>query len=64
MKRKELNNLAKKIAKAELIIQKSQDSNKIEQAKKDIIKLSGQVSSLEEVVLLDELVQQYFSKID
>lgn len=57
MKRKELKELAKKIAKAELIIQRNEDPKQVQQAKDEIIKLSGHVDGLEDIVLMDEFVQ-------
>lgn len=57
MKRKELKELAKKIAKAELIIQRNEDSKQVQQAKDEIMKLSGHVDSLEDIMLMDEFVQ-------
>jgi hypothetical protein len=41
MKRKELINLAKKIAKAELIIQKTKDDAIKKKAEQEIMRLSG-----------------------
>lgn len=57
MKRKELKELAKKIAKAELIIQRDEDPKQVQQAKDEIMKLSGHVDSLEDIMLMDEFVQ-------
>ncbi len=57
MKRKELKELAKKIAKAELIIQRNEDPKQVQQAKDEIMKLSGHVDSLEDIMLMDEFVQ-------
>ena len=57
MKRKELKELAKKIAKAELIIQRNEDPQQVQQAKDEIMKLSGHVDSLEDIMLMDEFVQ-------
>ena len=57
MKRKELKELAKKIAKAELIIQRNEDPKQVQQAKDEIMKLSGHVNGLEDIMLMDEFVQ-------
>lgn len=57
MKRKELKELAKKIAKAELIIQRNEDPKQVQQAKDEIMKLSGHVDGLEDIMLMDEFVQ-------
>lgn len=61
MKSKEHKNLAKKIAKAEYILQTSQDKKAIHQAKLDIMELSGHADSLEDMMIIDELVQGYLA---
>lgn len=62
MNKKELKNLAKKIAKAELIIQRNEDETAVKAAKKEIIELSGHVKSLEDMELLDDLIQDFLSE--
>jgi hypothetical protein len=62
MKQKELKNLAKKIAKAELIIRDSNDPDAIRRAETDIMKLSGHVDRLEDMVIIDDLVQEILAK--
>lgn len=57
MKLKELKNLAKKIAKEELVLKHSQDSEAIKRAENEIMKLCGHVNSIEDMVLIDDLVQ-------
>lgn len=57
MKLKELKNLAKKIAKEELVLKHSQDSETIKRAENEIMKLCGHVNSIEDMVLIDDLVQ-------
>ncbi len=61
MKMKELKNFAKKIAQFEKIIQKSEDKDAVRKAEKEIMKLSGQVKSLEDMIIIDELVQEILS---
>ena len=61
MKTKELKNLAKKIAKYEQIIQNSDDKEAIRNAETEIMKLSGSVKSLEDIMLIDEFVQELLS---
>ena len=58
MKRKELKNLAQKIAKAEKIIQTSDNPKAIKKAEQEIMMLSGQVDSLADMTAIDELVQE------
>jgi hypothetical protein len=62
MKRKELKNLAAKIAKCERIIQTSDDKKAIRQAEDEIMELSGRVMSLEDMVAIDELVMEMLEK--
>ena len=62
MKKKELKNLAKKIAKAESIIQANTDPNAVRIAQKEIFELSGHVTSLEDMTIIDELVQEILSQ--
>ena len=62
MKQKELKNLAKKIAKAEIIIRDSNDPEAIKRAESEVMKLSGHVDRLEDMVILDDLVQGILEK--
>lgn len=63
MKAKELKNLAKKIAKYEWIIQNSEDKKAILDAQTQIMKLSGCVDKIEDMVAIDELVQEYIKEL-
>ena len=63
MKQKELKNLAKKIAKYELVIQTSEDKKAVAEAEAQIMKLSGCVDSIEDIVIIDELVQEYIEEL-
>lgn len=63
MKKKELKNLAQKIAKAEMIIQSSTTSTaEKSKAEQEIMRLSSHVDSLEDIVIIDELVQEILEK--
>ena len=62
MKKKELKNLAKKIADAEYIIQTSDDKKKVAKAQQEIFELSGHVESLDDMTVIDELVQEILSQ--
>lgn len=62
MKRKELKNLAQKIAKQEQILQNSNDSKEIAKAQNEIMKLSGCVESMDDMIIIDEIVQEILSK--
>lgn len=62
MKKKELKNLAKKIAECERIIQTSQNGQEIHDAQSQIIKLSGSVQTFEDMMILDEMIQELLEK--
>lgn len=62
MKMKELKNLAKKIAKCEQVIRNSDDEDAVHRAEEEVIKLSGSVKSLEDIMIIDELVQELLSE--
>ena len=62
MKKKELMNLAAKIAKCERIIQTSEDKKAVKRAEDEIMKLSSCVDSLEDMTAIDELVMKILEK--
>lgn len=62
MKKKELKNLAKKIAEAEYIIQNSDDTKAVTKAQEQILELSGKAMSLEDMTIIDELVQDLLNQ--
>lgn len=57
MKKKELKNVASQIAQAEIDLQKSSDPERIRELKQKIMKLSSRITSLEDIMILDELIQ-------
>lgn len=57
MKKKELKKLAGQIAEAEINLQKSKDPEQSKEIKNKIIKLSSRITSLEDIMILDELIQ-------
>ena len=61
MKRKELRALARKIAKAEQKLSKANDSKEIKQIQQEIMSLSAQVDSLDDIIRLDEFIQDILS---
>ena len=63
MKRKELKNIAKKVAQCEYVLQTSDDQYAREQARDEIMKLSNGIHSFEDLDLLDEMVQDLLSKM-
>ena len=62
MKQKEIKNLAQKIAKYERIIQSSDDKKLVRQAEEEIMKISSSVTSLDDMVAIDELVMELLEK--
>ena len=63
MKKKELKNLAQKIAKAELIIHSSDSTTLDKQkAEQEIMRLSSHVDKLEDMIIIDEMVQEILEK--
>ena len=62
MKKKELKNLATKIAKYERIVQTSDDKKAVRQAEEEIMKLSSSVDSLDDMIAIDELVMELLEK--
>ena len=62
MKKKELKNLAQKIAKAERIVQTSDDPKKVKKAEQEIMELSGHVESIEDMIIIDEMVQDLLNE--
>lgn len=63
MKRKELKNLAEKIAKQEYIIQTSNDNVAIQAAQEEIMRISSRVHDFQDIDLIDEMVQDLLSKM-
>lgn len=62
MKKKEIKNLANKIAKFERIIQTSDDKEAIKQAEEEIMKVSSSVKSLEDMMAIDEMVLELLNE--
>lgn len=62
MKRKEILQLAKKIAKLELIIQNSEDREEAQAAEMEVIRLSAGIRSLADMEAIDEAVQDILAK--
>ena len=62
MNKKEIKNLAKRIADAEYIIQNSLDKEEVKKAKSTIMELSKRITSFEDMMILDEIIQEYFSE--
>ena len=63
MKRKEIKNLAKKIYQQELILQNPNSSSKEkQQAEIEIIRLSGCVNNINDMMQLDEAIQDLLLK--
>lgn len=63
MKKKELKNLAKKIASCEYILQTSDDNYEKDQARDEIMKISSGIHSFEDLDMIDEMVQELLAKM-
>ena len=61
MKKKELKNLAEKIAKCEYVIQNSKDDVAIQAAQLEIMRLSSRVHDFQDIDTIDEMVQDILS---
>lgn len=62
MKQKEIKNLAQKIAKYERIVQNSDDKHLVRQAQEKIMELTSSVTSLDDMVAIDEAVMELLEK--
>lgn len=58
MKKKELKNLAVQIARAERTLQTASNEQEVANAQSEILRLSKRVTSLEDLMLLDDLIQK------
>lgn len=58
MKKKELKNLAKKIASAERKLSSAQDKKETKRYQDEIIELSGQIDNPNDLFLLDAMIQE------
>ena len=63
MKRKELKALAKKVAKVELKIRNCQDPKQTKKLQSQMMELCSQVDSLEDMMIVDEMVLEILEKI-
>lgn len=63
MKKKELKNLAKKIASCEYVLQTSNDGYERDQARDEIMKISSGIHSFEDLDMIDEMVQELLAKM-
>lgn len=62
MKRKELKNLAKKIALAEQKLASATNPNERQKYQNQIIELSGHIDSYDDIFILDGLIQEILEK--
>lgn len=62
MKKKELKNIAMRIAKAEQVLSESADVAAKRQAEEEILALTRKVTNLADICLLDEMIQDILSK--
>lgn len=62
MKKKELKNLAEKIAETQIIMDTTQDSDERRWAQREIIELSSKIEDFEDYLILDEMIQKIIRK--
>lgn len=62
MKTKELYQVAEAIAKAELTLRENKDEQQVRKAKSDILLLSKRITSLEDMLRIDDIVQEILKK--
>lgn len=62
MKQKELKNFAKQIVEAEKIIKANEDKQKVYQAQQKVMDITNRLDSLDDILLLDELIQEIMDK--
>ena len=62
MKTKELYQIAEAIAKAELTLRENKDEQQVRKAKSDILLLSKRITSLEDMLRIDDIVQEILKK--
>lgn len=62
MKQKELKNFVKQIVEAEKIIEANEDKQKVYQAQQKVMDITNRLDSLDDILLLDELVQEIMDK--
>ena len=63
MNNEKIKNIAKQIAEFELLLQTSSDKEKIKKAEQGIMALTDQITSLEEMCLIDDMVQKILDKV-
>lgn len=61
MKKKELKEIAKRIAKAELTIENSDDKEEINSAKQVVFSMTERLMSTEDILAVDVMVQEILS---
>ena len=62
MKKKELKNLAVQIADAEKILSNNPSPEERKEAENTIMRLTSRVTSLEDMMYMDELIQKFLKK--
>ena len=63
MTQKEIRNLAKRIVDAEIRRKNAKNKKDKEAAELEILKLSEQATSLEDMISIDEYIQTHFNKM-
>lgn len=64
MKKKELQSLAKELAKLEKIISSSSDNEEVKKAKDKTIALTNKVTDMDDLMLLDDMIMSLLHPSD
>ena len=62
MKKKELKAIALKIVKLETIISENSDEQAVTNAKLELMRLTGSIESLSDMMVIDSIVQESLSR--
>lgn len=62
MRKKEIKNLAKRIAACELILRDSEDTQEIAKAQNEIMKITSQITSINDLLAIDAIVVELLEK--
>ena len=62
MRKKEIKNLAKRIAACELVLKDSEDKQEIAKAQNEIMNITSQITSINDLLAIDAIVVELLEK--
>ena len=62
MRKKEIKNLAKRIVACELVLRDSEDKQEIAKAQNEIMKITSQITSINDLLAIDAIVVELLEK--